>query len=179
MRESVSALTSSKVVVLLAWLPGAEACAFGCGSSQEGGPCRAEHHHLLQLGVVIHGGVWEAQRLGDLQGRKDHLGLGCSHTLLGAGAAGLRLRCWLTAKFREARLRSARVAPRRWREPLRPAQGTLHASADAEEDAVSLRLRVAPSPAVLSLRSFSGNSVKIHLSFTKRKNVLFTHSLKK
>lgn len=97
MRESFSALTSSKVVVLLAWLPGAEACAFGCRGSEEGGPCRAEHHHLLQLGVVIHGGVREAQRLGDLQGRKDHLGLGCSHPLLGAGAAGLRLRCWLTA----------------------------------------------------------------------------------
>lgn len=70
-------------------------------------------------------------------------------------------------------MRSAKVPPHRWREALWPA------SADAEEDAVSLGLRGAPSPAVPSLRSFSWNSVKIHLFFTKMKNVLFTHALKK
>lgn len=84
------ALTSSKVVVRLSGFTGAKACTFGCGGGEKGGPPRAEHHHLFQLGVVIQGGVREAQRLWDLQGWQDHLGLGCSHPLL-----VLKLRwCW-------------------------------------------------------------------------------------
>lgn len=77
-------------------------------------------------------------------------------------------------------MRSARVPPHRWRETLWPAQGALHASADAEEDAGSLGCATLRLLAVPSLRSFSQDSVKIQLFFTKKgKNVLFTHSLKK
>lgn len=56
-------LTSSKVVVLISWLAGAKTCTFRCRSSVKRGPRRAEHHHLLQLGVVIHGRVRKAQGL--------------------------------------------------------------------------------------------------------------------
>lgn len=79
------------MVVLLPGLSGAKACTFGCGGGEEGGPCRAEHHHLLQFGVVIHGGVREAQRLCDLQGWEDHLGFGCSHPLPVLELEGLRV----------------------------------------------------------------------------------------
>ncbi len=33
-------------------------------------------------------------------------------------------------------MHAGRAVPRRWRESLNPAQGALHTSADAEEDAV-------------------------------------------
>lgn len=57
--HNVCALTSIQVVVLIAGFPGAKAGALGCGGVQD--PRRVEHDHLLQLGVVIHGGVREAQ----------------------------------------------------------------------------------------------------------------------
>lgn len=77
--NEVFALTSSQVVVLIAGFPGAKAGALGCGGVQD--PRRVEHDHLLQLGVVIHGGVREAQVVWDLQSRKE-LRLGCSHLSL-------------------------------------------------------------------------------------------------
>lgn len=52
-------LTSSQVIVMLARFPRAKAGTLGCGGVQD--PRRVEHDHLLQLGVVIHGGVREAQ----------------------------------------------------------------------------------------------------------------------
>lgn len=136
-RDKSPALTSSKVVVLFSWFPGTKACTFGCGGSQEGGPCRAEHHHLLQLGVVIHGRVREAQGLWDLQSREDHLGLGCSHPLL-----VLELQGWVCAGgwrgVRGGWVHTGRAVLCRWRESLHPAQGALHTSADAEEDRKSV-----------------------------------------
>lgn len=81
MNEIKLVLTSSKVVVLFSWLARAKTCTFRCGSRVKWGPW-TEHHHLFQLGVVIHGRVREAQGLWELQSREDHLGLGCSHPLL-------------------------------------------------------------------------------------------------
>lgn len=91
------ALTSCKVVVRLPGFTGAKACTLGCGGGEEGGPPRAEHHHLFQLGIVIQGGVREAQGLWDLQGWQDHLGLGCSHPLL-----VLKLRWWLAVRWQSS-----------------------------------------------------------------------------
>ncbi len=50
-------LTSSEVIKLLAGITRAKACAFRCRGIEEWGPCRVQHDHLLQLGVIIHGGV--------------------------------------------------------------------------------------------------------------------------
>lgn len=86
------ALTSSKVIKLLPGLPRAKSWAFRCCGIEEGGPCRVQHDHLLQLGVVIHGGVREAQGVGDLQSRQEHLCLGCSH--LSGVCSERREVCW-------------------------------------------------------------------------------------
>lgn len=85
-------LTSSKVIKLLPGLPGAKNSAFRCCGVEKGGPCRVQHDHLLQLGVVIRGGVREAQGVGDLQSRQEHLCLGCSH--LSGVCSERRELCW-------------------------------------------------------------------------------------
>lgn len=76
-----SALTSSQMVKLLSWFPSAESCTLGCRGVEEGRPCWVEQHHLLQLGVVIHGGVREVEGVRDLEAGQKHLGLGCSHSV--------------------------------------------------------------------------------------------------
>lgn len=65
----------------------------------------------------------------------------------------------------------------RWRESLHPAQGALHTSADAEEDAVfcSVALVLQLSCFLLFLSELS----KDPLVFLKKiKSVLYTHSLR-
>lgn len=128
MNEIKLVLTSSKVVILFSWLAGAKTCTFRCGSRVKWGPRRTEHHHLLQLGVVIHGRVREAQGLWELQSREDHLGLGCSHPLL-----VLELQGWgCSGGWREVQrgwVHTGKAAPRGWRKSLLPssesADGTL------------------------------------------------------
>lgn len=159
-------LTSGKVVVLFSRLPGAKACTFRCGGSKEGGPCRAEHHHLLQLGIVIHGGVREAQRLWDLQGWEDHLGLGCSHPLL-------------VLELRWGLLMNAGRLVAQWQSDASQVEViTLPCSGSAARFCRCRGRFCLPSCSVtlvlqLSLLSsfFSQRRVKIHLSFQKKSKV--------
>lgn len=92
----------------------------------------------------------------------------------GAGAAGLRLRCWLYDELREARCALSRVALHRWREPLLPAQGALLTSADAEEDAVfgsvTLVLQLSLFSLSLALSKFSKDPL---VSYKKSKISFF------
>lgn len=75
-------------------------------------------------------------------------------------------------ELREARCALSRVALHRWREPLRPAQGALLTSADAEEDAVFGSVTV-----VLQLSLFSPLSLskfrKDPLVFYKKSKISF------
>lgn len=59
--NKASVLTSGKVIKLISRIPRAEARSFRRRGIEEGSPCGVEHDHLFQLGVVIHGGVREAQ----------------------------------------------------------------------------------------------------------------------
>lgn len=172
-------LTSSEVVILVSWLPGAKTGTFWCRRREEWGPCRAEHHHLLQLRVAIHGGVREPQGLGVLQGWENHLSLGCSHPMLVLKLQGWDCAdgwCWVRGGWAHV----SRAVPRRWKESLSPVQGALHTSSDAEEDAAFLSLvRDSCSPVVLSLSVFLLEVSKDPLVFSEKiKRLLYTHSLK-